>query len=346
MKRTISIMLTLVLMLSTVLNVAVSAASYPSLSASSYCEFTAAKKMTVYVDSNFSKPGTSNPYKKYDAYIAKNDVCYIYKITSSYAHVNYPTSSGRKTGYIKTKDLLGDTINPKNSFNAKNKVTTLKYKNGATTGYYEPGDTVYNISGVNYNVIYTAKSGKRAYKLAYIKTTASPQNNNGSSIELNVPLYKQTDRRWKNVYIGNKTIGQIGCTTTAIAMVYSYNKKTTVYPNSMKSKLKYSNNDLIWSSIANVGLTSKAYNCGVHQDMLSTIYSKLKSGRPVIIGATTSSGGSQHWVVITGYKGSTESYSTAKFIVNDPGSQNSKTLAEFLANGSKADRTIIKRIMY
>jgi len=126
--------------------------SYPALTSSAYCEFKAAKKITVYVDADFSKKGTSNPYKQYDAYISKNDVCYIYKINSDYIQVNYPTSSGRRTGYIRTKDLLGSNVNPGEAVISNNKVSTLEYKNGNTYGYYEPGDKVYKISGVNYNV--------------------------------------------------------------------------------------------------------------------------------------------------------------------------------------------------
>ncbi len=130
-------------------------------------------------------------------------------------------------------------------------------------------------------------------------------------------------------------------------MVYSFNTKTTVYPHEVMKKLQYSNNDLKWASISKVGLSSKSYNSNVTQSMLSTIYSKLKSGKPVIIGATTSSGSSQHWVVITGYTGSsTSSFSTSDFTVNDPGWQGSTTLSQFLANGSETDRTKIKRIIY
>ncbi len=180
-KKILSIILTLVMCLSLVasLNVTVSAAApptvytYPSISSNKYIEFTAAKKITVYVDKDFSAAGTSSPYKKYSAYIAKNDVCYIYKITSEYAQVNYPTSSGRKTGFVKTKDLLGKNMTPNSSFTATSKVTTYKYKNGAETGYYESGDTVYVLDGTNYNVIYTAKSGKRGYKLAWGKVVES-----------------------------------------------------------------------------------------------------------------------------------------------------------------------------
>jgi len=195
MKKLTSLILVLIMCMTALLSINVSAASYPSLSSSKYCEFTAAKKMTVYVDSNVKTPGTSSPYKKYDAYIAKNDKCYIYKITSSYAQVNYPTSSGRKTGYIRTQDLLGGKINPTDSFTAKKTVNTYKYKNGEKSGYYEYGDTVYNLSGVNYDVIYTAKSGNRAYKLAYVgnkKEEPAPSGN--YSQKVNAFL---TDSRWK-----------------------------------------------------------------------------------------------------------------------------------------------------
>ncbi len=167
------------------------------------------------------------------------------------------------------------------------------------------------------------------------------------TIRLNVPLMKQNDTRWRNVRIGSKTIGQIGCTTTCCAMVYSYNTGKTVYPHQIKNMLRYSNNDLYWSSIVNIGLTSKAYNCGVTNNLLKTIYTKLKEGRPVIIGAVTSSNKYQHWVVITGFTGQdTNNFSTADFIINDPGYQNCTTLKAFLANGSNPDRTKIVRIMY
>ena len=175
MKRNISIILTLILILSTVLGVTVSAESYPSLSSSAYCEFTAAKNMNVYTDSNFNSRGTSSPYKKYSASVSKNDVCYIYKITSNYVQLSYPTSSGRRIGFVRTKDLLGSNTNPSGSFTAKEKVNTLKYKNGSVSGYYEYGDKVYTISGTNYNTIYQARSGKREYKLAYVLDT--PQKN-------------------------------------------------------------------------------------------------------------------------------------------------------------------------
>ena len=160
MKKKLSVIMALVLCLSALFSINVFAADWPSLSSSSYCEFAAAKQINVYKDSACKTRGTSDPAKAYNAYISKNDVCYIYKITSSYAQVNYPTSSGRKTGYIKTKDLLGGNITPSNKNTSSEKVTTYKYNGGGETGYIAKNDTVYSISSSTYNVMYTAKSGK------------------------------------------------------------------------------------------------------------------------------------------------------------------------------------------
>lgn len=337
--------------------VTVSAAStWPSLSNSAYCEFKATKTIYVYRDCLCRYRGTSSPSKWYNAYIETGDTCRILAVNANYILVKYPVGNSYRTGYIKRSSLFTVSA-PTALASAKGKVTTYVSPGGTSYGYTENNDKVYacGTSGNYTLIIYTAKSGSRAYKLGYVRTSdynttiasVVSTNNSSKNIKLNVPLFKQYDSRWSNSYIGNKTIGQVGCTTTCISMVYSYNSKSTVYPNKMVSKLSYSNNDLYWYSIANVGLTSKSYYTSVSNSMLSTIYSKLKEGRPVIIGAQTSSGGSQHWVVIVGYTGSsTTSFSTANFIVNDPGSQCASTLEEFLANGSKTDRSEIIRIMY
>ncbi|MBQ8028947.1 MAG: RICIN domain-containing protein [Clostridia bacterium] len=293
----------------------------------------------------------------------------------SWSSSNTSVASVSSSGTITAKNAGTATITVRTS-NGKTATckVTVKAVSRYSTGYYaiNTGSGLYVRKGPssNYSSVGAATKGTTFYIsqvngswgfsssirctngtrsgwvcLDYCYKTSKPNNN--TKINLNVPLFKQGDSRWKNVYIGTKTIGAIGCTTTCISMVYSYNTGKTVYPNEVMKKLSYSNNDLYWSSISNVGLTSKAYNCRVSNSMLSTIYSKLKSGRPVIIGATTSSGGSQHWVVIKGYNGtSTTSFSTSDFIINDPGGQNCTTLSAFLANGSKTDRTVIKRIMY
>lgn len=143
------------------------------------------------------------------------------------------------------------------------------------------------------------------------------------SLTLNVPNFKQYDSRWANVKIGSsgKTIGKIGCATTAIAMIESFRTKTTVYPDAMSKKLKYtSSGSVYWPDDYKV-ITNKT-------DYLKKIYNYLKSGKPILLGSKNAYG-SQHWVVITGFKGG-NALTTDDFLINDPGSKNRTTLKEFL----------------
>ena len=58
-------------------------------------------------------------------------------------------------------------------------------------------------------------------KTGYVSSAYLSAINGNSSVKLNVPSYKQSDSRWANVKIGTsgKTIAQIGCATTGIAMM-------------------------------------------------------------------------------------------------------------------------------
>ena len=148
-------------------------------------------------------------------------------------------------------------------------------------------------------------------------------NGGYSSVSLNVPSFKQTDSRWANVKIANsgKTIAQIGCATTAIAMIESYRTGTTIYPDAMSKKLSYSSSgNVYWPNHFKVVTSSSNY--------LNGIYNQLKSGKPVLLGAKKSSG-TQHWVVVTGYTGGS-TLSASNFTINDPGSNTRKTLQQFL----------------
>lgn len=155
----------------------------------------------------------------------------------------------------------------------------------------------------------------------YLSTSAT--STNYSKVSLNVPSFKQTDSRWASVQIGTsgKTISQIGCTTTAIAMMESYRTGTTIYPDAMSKKLSYSSSgNVYWPSNYTVVTSSSGY--------LSKIYEKLKEGKPVLFGAKKSSG-TQHWVVITGFTGGS-SISASNFTINDPGSNSRTTLQQLL----------------
>ena len=163
-------------------------------------------------------------------------------------------------------------------------------------------------------------------KTGYVSSAylSPPQSDMYPAVKLSVPSYKQTDNRWANVKIGTsgKTIAQIGCATTAIAMVESYRSGKTIYPDAMSKKLTYSSSgNVYWPSDYSVYTDSSDY--------LAKIYSQLKQGRCVLLGAKNSYG-SQHWVVITGFGGG-QTLSADNFTINDPGSATRTSLGQFLS---------------
>lgn len=143
------------------------------------------------------------------------------------------------------------------------------------------------------------------------------------ALSLSLPSFKQTDSRWSNVKIGSsgKTIAQIGCATTAIAMMESYRTGSTIYPDTMAKKLSYTaSGSVYWPSHYTAVTNSSNY--------LANIYELLGQGKPVLLGAKNSYG-SQHWVVVTGYTGGA-ALSADGFTIHDPGSNSRTTLGQFL----------------
>ena len=143
-------------------------------------------------------------------------------------------------------------------------------------------------------------------------------------ISLSVPSFKQTDSRWANKIIGNsgKTIGKIGCATTSIAMIESFRQGYTIYPDTMAGRLSYSSTgNVYWPSHYKV-TTSSA-------DFLKEFYNILSQGKPVLFGSKNYNG-SQHWVVVTGFKGG--ELTAENFTINDPGSHTRTTLSQFISD--------------
>lgn len=142
------------------------------------------------------------------------------------------------------------------------------------------------------------------------------------AISLAVPNFKQTDSRWANVTLGTsgKTIRDIGCATTAIAMMESYRTGTTIYPDAMSKKLSY-------TSSGNVYWPSHYVTVTQENGYLARIYELLKQGRPVLFGAKKASGG-QHWVVVHGFSGG--NLTASNFLIRDPGSASRTNLQQLL----------------
>ncbi|MBR5246775.1 MAG: SH3 domain-containing protein [Clostridia bacterium] len=204
--------------------------------------------------------------------------------------------------------------------------TSLNVRSGAGTGYYvkdslNRGEVVIVLSESNgwSKILYDGvKTGYVSSQYLSVNSTQAY-----TKVSLSVPSYKQTDSRWANVLIGNsgKTIGKIGCATTAIAMMESYRTGTTIYPDSMSKKLSYSSTgNVYWPSHYTAVTNSTEY--------LQKIYQKLKEGKPVMLGAKKSNG-SQHWVVITGYSDG-ETLTASGFTINDPGTKYRTNLQHLL----------------
>lgn len=436
-------------------------AAIPSISSSCYIKaypLSTQNNTYVYTSSSLNQRGTSSPYKAYNAVIYASDELYVYSMNETSAYISYPTSSGRRYGYVKTSDLTALNHNVSGTVTSRTKITTYKKPNGATYGSISKGDNVYIVatSGKYTQVIYPVSGG---YKMAWIKTsdynsslasgyqpegcvdsivsngnkqitlrgwsfdrdncntsltlhvyvggpagdpnasvyvitantfrpdvqqvfgvgeyhgfdctinvdksgtqdiyvyaintgagstnpmigmrTVTIQGTTSNNIvRLNVPSYKQYDSRWAEKKIGNKTIGQIGCLLVSLSMKYSY-QTGTIYPEAMKSKLSFSNNDIYWSSISNLGYTyTSTYDCKINQSIMQLIYQKLREGKPVIIGGTNSSNG-MHWVVVTGYQSNViSSFNTSAFTINDPNSASRTTLQQFLNSYPYIERLI------
>lgn len=145
------------------------------------------------------------------------------------------------------------------------------------------------------------------------------------AVALKVPGYRQTDSRWVDVPIGQsgKTLGQIGCATTAIAMMESYRLGKMLYPDEMAQTLRYTDTgNVYWPSYYQAVTRESGY--------LQAIYQKLTQGKPVLLGCRNASG-AQHWVVVTGFTGGRE-LTASQFIIQDPGTAYRTNLQEFLEN--------------
>ena len=340
MKKIVSLMLCISILLCSFAGVA-SAATGMSSSIKGY----------AYSDAHFAVyKSTSTSSGKVGTCYGDEDQITIHELyDNGWAKISYPTARGSKTGYCQSKYLLINTSFSGAKAQADSKITSYTKPSCRTSyGYVSAGDKCYVVgdNGTSTQIIYPVSGGNKVgwLKGVYVssngklvkKGSQTINTNTGSgAVKLNVPYYMQTDSRWKNVKIGTKTIGAIGCTTTCIAMVYSFRTNSTYTPDAMKNKLRYSNNDLIWSSAESLGFTiSSCKRVKPTQDMLKLIYQKLKEGKPVIMGCTKSSTSTsnQHWVVITGYTGSgSGTLSMSDFTINDPNSKTRTTLQNFIS---------------
>ncbi len=198
----------------------------------------------------------------------------------------------------------------------------LNVRNGAGTSYAKTaslskGETVILLSqsGSWSRILY------HGTKTGYV--SSQYLSNYYGAVSLNVPSFKQTDSRWSGVEIGQsgKTMAQIGCATTAIAMMQSYRTGTTIYPHVMSDLLKYTPSGSVYWPTDYVTVTDSS-------GYLTAIYQKLQQGKPVLFGAQNAYG-KQHWVVIRGFTGGA-ALTASGFAILDPGSNSRTNLQQFL----------------
>lgn len=198
----------------------------------------------------------------------------------------------------------------------------LNVRSGAGTSYTKTGSLARGET-----VILLSQSGGwsrilyHGTKTGYV--SSQYLSNYFGAVSLSVPNFKQTDSRWSGVEIAQsgKTMAQIGCATTAIAMMESYRTGTTIYPDAMTEMLQYTPSGNVYWPADYVTVTESA-------GYLAAIYQKLQQGRPVLFGARNAYG-KQHWVVIRGFVGNS-TLTPSGFTILDPGSNSRTNLQQFL----------------
>jgi uncharacterized protein YgiM (DUF1202 family) len=199
----------------------------------------------------------------------------------------------------------------------------LNIRSGPGTGYAKIGSI-----GKGETVIVLSQAGGWSRILyggtqtGYVSSDYLAQNY--ATVSLWVRDMKQMDSRWAQTIIGEsgKTMSQIGCATTAIAMLEAHRTGKTVYPDVMTTMLKYTPSGSVYWPEHYTAVTDNT-------NYLSAVYRRLQQGKPILFGATNRYG-SQHWVIITGFTGGNH-LTADRFTIRDPGSYSRTNLQQFLA---------------
>ena len=152
-----------------------------------------------------------------------------------------------------------------------------------------------------------------------------------NGISYDVPYYNQADPRWGSTYIGTKTIAQVGCLVTSLAMTQSYHTDTEILPDEMRYQMQFDNNSILWAPIIALGYELEGCSGLSTYAFCQRLYTLLEEHGPVIVGSDNVYGGS-HYVVVTGCTNTdTSTLKTSDFTMNDPGFSNRTTQDEHLA---------------
>lgn len=200
--------------------------------------------------------------------------------------------------------------------------SSLNVRSGPGTSYpksgsLSKGETVIRLSSSNgwTRILY------HGMKTGYVSTQYL--SSRYGAVTLYVQNFKQTDSRWAQTMVGEsgKTFAQIGCATTAIAMVESHRTGKIIYPDAMAKQLRYtSTGSVYWPEHYAVVTNASHY--------LNGIYTRLQQGKPVLLGVHNGNG-KQHWVVVYGYSGG-DNLTATGFLIRDPGSSSRTNLQQLM----------------
>lgn len=143
-----------------------------------------------------------------------------------------------------------------------------------------------------------------------------------SRIYLPIYNFKQYDEAWADTTLGDsyETIKTAGCTTTCLAMSYSYFEGKRQTPEDMVPRLFY-NDD------GELGMP-KVYVNYDGEHFRERILTKLKEGVPVLVGGRRVNN-NPHWVLVVGYDGDGTESHLHNFYIHDPNSTERITLEDF-----------------
>lgn len=148
-------------------------AAIPNLSNSEYIRvypLSMENDTYVYTTSSLSTRGTASPKRAYNAVIYASDEIYVYSMDNFSAYISYPTSYGRKYGYISVSAITPNNYSQNEKISSA-KITTYKHVGSYEYGYISKGDQVYTVaqSGNYTQVVYPVGLN---YKMGWITTSS------------------------------------------------------------------------------------------------------------------------------------------------------------------------------
>lgn len=204
-------------------------------------------------------------------------------------------------------------------------VRTAPFQDASLAGQIAYGDEVrvFWKEDSGYVRILAKKANSEEYVEGYcLREELSETPPSDGRVYLSVCDFKQYDERWGGISLGGsyETIASAGCTTTCLAMAYSYLEGYVTTPDAMEERLYYNEDGML--SFPKVYVKSSDGN------YLEAALEKLREKIPVLIGGKRDDG-SPHWVLIMGYDGDGTELKTENFLIHDPASEERYTLFDF-----------------